>query len=86
MEHVLPALKTKRRKRKPPSGRFWWTFGNFFYCAVVGTWNLLVLEGAPMWLAALHLVCAGLMLYLAITFWWPRFKKELDRWHKDNEE
>lgn len=87
MEHALPALKTKRKKRKPPHGRFWWYLGNLTYCMVFGVWNLMnTFDTDPTWVNAISLACAFLLLYLAFSFWWPLFKKELNKWHKDNEE
>lgn len=83
MEHVLPRIKTRKRKRRPPNNRERWAMFWFVYCIV----NVIL---AVYWLAishdvffqALFVLCGAIQVW-GVQFWWPVVKNYIKHGYID---
>lgn len=90
MEAVLPAIKTKRKKRKPPGPGFWRALGylvyDLFWIGWCVFWLMRYLNENKVVDIIIISLCFPVFVLLLTKRDWPQFKRELDAWLKDNEE
>lgn len=86
MDHALPRLKVKRKRRKPPGPRFWWALRwlvwDVMFLGWDIVWGLMASEDGAPFLAGLFFAMAVLQA-LACGFFWKIFQAELRRWLDD---
>jgi hypothetical protein len=79
---ALPRLRVRRKRRKPPGPMFWWTLFNVVWCVAFTGFDLIM---ALLHHSALALAFAGFQAAF-LTFWWHLFRREWDRWRKDDDD